>query len=182
MIIAIIPARGGSKRLHRKNICPIWGKPLLHWSIKAALDSNRIGAVWVTTDDEEIAQVAKRSGANVFMRDAKLADDKTYKMVAIRSCFNAMEFTGSAVVSLQANSPEITGRILDDAIDTFFEHDRNELISVDRNLMMNAAFRIMRPWYVNQKDLSTKTGAFVCDVHDVHTIEDIRLIEARGTR
>ena len=57
MIIAIIPARGGSKRLHRKNIYPIWGKPLLHWSIKAALDSKRIDAVWVTTEDDEIAKV-----------------------------------------------------------------------------------------------------------------------------
>ena len=123
-----------------------------------------------------------QAGANVFMRDPKLADDKTYKMVAIRNCFNSIEFTGSAVVSLQANSPEITGEILDDAIKTFFEHDRNELISVDSNLMMNAAFRIMRPWYVNQRELSTKTGAFVCDVHDVHTLDDIKLIESKSDR
>ena len=182
MIIAIIPARGGSKRLPRKNIYPIWGKPLLHWSIKAAQDSKKIDAVWVTTDDYEIAQVAKQSGANVFMRDPKLADDKTYKMVAIRNCFNGIEFTGSAVVSLQANSPEITGNILDEAISTFFKYDRNELISVDSNLMMNAAFRIMRPWYVNQRELSTKTGVFVCDVHDVHTLDDIKLIESRSDR
>ncbi len=182
MIIAIIPARGGSKRLPRKNIYPIWGKPLLHWSIKAAKDSKKIDAVWVTTDDQEIAQVARESGANIFMRDPKLADDKTYKMVAIRNCFNTIEFTGSAVVSLQANSPEITGDVLDEAISTFFKHDRNELISVDKNLMMNAAFRIMRPWYVNQKELSTKTGAFVCDIHDVHTIDDIKFIEGRSSR
>tara|TARA_A100001015_G_C14791500_1_gene633252 strand:- start:166 stop:714 length:549 start_codon:yes stop_codon:yes gene_type:complete len=182
MIIAIIPARGGSKRLPRKNIYPIWGKPLLHWSIKAAIDSEKINAVWVTTDDKEIAKVAKESGANVFMREPKLADDKTYKMVAIRNCFNAIEFTGSAVVSLQANSPEITGEILDNAIQVFFDHDRNELISVDSNLMMNAAFRIMRPWYVNQRELSTKTGAFICDVHDVHTVEDIKFIEGRAKK
>ena len=103
-------------------------------------------------------------------------------MVAIRNCFNSIEFSGSAVVSLQANSPEITGDILDEAIDTFFKYDRNELISVDKNLMMNAAFRIMRPWYVNQKELSTKTGVFVCDVHDIHTIDDIKLIEGRTQR
>ena len=56
MIIAIIPARGGSKRLPRKNIYPIWGKPLLHWSIKAAKDSKKIDAVWVTTDDEDASK------------------------------------------------------------------------------------------------------------------------------
>jgi CMP-N,N'-diacetyllegionaminic acid synthase len=179
MIIAIIPARGGSKRLPRKNIYPIWGKPLLHWSIKAALDSKRIDAVWVTTEDDEIAEVALRSGANLFKRNPKFSEDSTYKMVAIRNCFNSIEFSGSAVVSLQANSPEITGDILDEALDTFFKYDRNELISVDKDLMMNAAFRIMRPWYVNQRELSTKTGVFICDVHDVHTIEDIRFIEER---
>ena len=130
MIIAIIPARGGSKRLPGKNIYPIWGKPLLYWSIKAAMDSKKIDAVWVTTDDEEIAKVAKSSGANVFMRDPKLADDKTYKMVAVRDCFNAIEFTGSAVVSLQANSPEITGQILDSAIEVFFDQESSECFNI----------------------------------------------------
>ena len=48
--------------------------------------------------------------------------------------------------------------------------------------MMNAAFRIMRPWYVNQRELSTKTGVFVCDVHDVHTLDDIKFIESRSER
>jgi len=47
---------------------------------------------------------------------------------------------------------------------------------------MNAAFRIMKNWYVYQRDLSTKTGAFICDVHDVHTIEDVKFIEKRGNK
>jgi CMP-N-acetylneuraminic acid synthetase len=60
-ITAIIPARGGSKRLSRKNIYPIWGKPMLSWSIKAAKQSKLISDVWVSTEDEEIIKVASRS-------------------------------------------------------------------------------------------------------------------------
>jgi NAD(P)H-flavin reductase len=85
-------------------------------------------------------------------------------------------------VSLQANSPEIKSEILDDAIKTFIDHDRNELISVGPNMMQNAAFRIMKDWYVFQKDLSTKTGVYMCDLIDVHTEEDVKSIEARNKK
>ena len=83
------------------------------------------------------------------------------------------------VVSLQANSPEIRASMLDDAISVFVENGRNELISVNSNLMMNAAFRIMKGAYVHQRDLSVKTGAYICNVHDVHTLKDVKLIEDR---
>ena len=53
-IIAIIPARGGSKRLKRKNIFPVWGKAMIHWAIKAAKESKYITDVWVTTEDEYV--------------------------------------------------------------------------------------------------------------------------------
>jgi len=178
-IVAIIPARGGSKRLHRKNIYPIWGNPMLSWSIKAAQESRHIDEVWVTTEDEEIRQVALEYGAKVHDRDPALSGDNVYKMEAIRSCFADVDDGDDIVISLQANSPEITPEILDDAIETFIREDRNELLSVSSDLMQNAAFRIMKSWYVFQKDLSTKCGVYVCDVHDVHTIEDIQLIEGR---
>ena len=182
-IVAIIPARGGSKRLNRKNIFPIWGKPMLYWSVRAALQSKHITDVWVTTEDEEIKQVALESGAKVHNRDPKLSEDHVYKMDAIRSASRFIEkehYKPDVVISLQANSPEIKSTMLDDAIDIFFEHDRNELISVDSNLMMNAAFRIMKKEYVYQRDLSTKTGAYICNIQDVHTIGDVREIEGRN--
>ena len=83
---------------------------------------------------------------------------------------------------MQANSPEITGEILDNAIRCFIDNDRNELISVSPDLMQNAVFRILSRKYVHQKDLSTKCGVFVCDVHDVHTLEDVRYIEERNEK
>ncbi len=74
--IAIIPARGGSKRIPRKNIKDFCGKPIIAYSIKAALDSKLFDEVMVSTDDEEIAQIAKNYGAKVpFMRSAETAND-----------------------------------------------------------------------------------------------------------
>lgn len=76
--IAIIPARGGSKRIPKKNIKDFFGKPLIAYSIEAALKSNLFKKVIVTTDDEEIATIAKQYGAEVpFIRPKELADDFT---------------------------------------------------------------------------------------------------------
>ncbi len=76
MILAIIPARGGSKRVPRKNIRPFRGKPMLRWSVDAALASGLFDEVMVSTDDSEIAEVALDAGAVVpFQRSADSADD-----------------------------------------------------------------------------------------------------------
>lgn len=73
--IAIIPARGGSKRLPRKNLLSLEGKPIIAWSIEAALESNIFDYVCVSTEDAEIAEVAEAYGANVLHRPKKLASD-----------------------------------------------------------------------------------------------------------
>lgn len=78
MRIAIIPARGGSKRIPRKNIKLFCGKPMIAWSIEAARASGCFDHIIVSTDDEEIATIARRWGAEVpFMRPKQLADDHT---------------------------------------------------------------------------------------------------------
>ena len=76
MQLAVIPARGGSKRIPRKNIKMFHGQPMLAWSIQAAIDSGCFDEVWVSTDDEEIAEVAQVYGAKVpFFRPVHLSDD-----------------------------------------------------------------------------------------------------------
>ena len=78
MKLAVIPARGGSKRIPRKNIKLFCGKPIIAWSIEAALQSGSFDRVIVSTDDLEIAEVARQHGATVpFMRPAELSDDHT---------------------------------------------------------------------------------------------------------
>jgi len=78
VIIAVIPARGGSKRIPRKNIRPFAGKPVMAYSIEAARDSRLFDRIVVSTDDEEIASVARVYGAETpFVRPAELSDDYT---------------------------------------------------------------------------------------------------------
>ena len=76
--IAVIPARGGSKRIPRKNIKPFCGKPMIAYSIEAAIRTGIFDEIIVSTDDEEIADIAKNAGASVpFMRPKELSDDFT---------------------------------------------------------------------------------------------------------
>ncbi len=91
MKIAIIPARGGSKRIPRKNIKEFCGKPMIAWSIEAAIQSTLFDRIIVTTDDAEIAEIAKQWGAEVpFTRPIELADDHTPTVPvvahAVKSC------------------------------------------------------------------------------------------------
>ena len=85
MRLAVIPARGGSKRIPRKNIKPFSGKPMIAWSIEAALESGCFDHVVVSTDDDEIAELARHSGAEVpFVRPSELSDDRTGTIPVIR--------------------------------------------------------------------------------------------------
>lgn len=78
MRLAVIPARGGSKRIPRKNIKPFCGKPMIAWSIEAAQASKCFDRIIVSTDDAEIAEIARSHGADVpFMRPPELSDDHT---------------------------------------------------------------------------------------------------------
>lgn len=85
--VAIIPARGGSKRIPRKNISPFAGKPIIGYSVEVALESGLFDRVIVSTDDSEIASVAKSFGAEVpFLRPAELADDITGTNAVVKHC------------------------------------------------------------------------------------------------
>ncbi|HTO18661.1 MAG TPA: pseudaminic acid cytidylyltransferase [Pseudomonas sp.] len=98
MKLAIIPARGGSKRIPRKNIKPFCGKPMIAWSIEAALDSGCFDRVIVSTDDEEIAEVARQYGAEVpFMRPLELSDDHTGTIPVIRHAIEMINSEGRVV-------------------------------------------------------------------------------------
>jgi pseudaminic acid cytidylyltransferase len=112
MNIAIIPARVGSKRIPRKNIKPFCGKPMIAWSIEAALQSCCFDQVVVSTDDAEIAEVARQFGAQVpFMRPAKLADDHTGTTAVIAHAIDWFAERGQApdqVCCLYATAPFVS--------------------------------------------------------------------------
>lgn len=98
MKVAIIPARGGSKRIPRKNIRLFCGKPIIAWSIEAALASECFDRIIVSTDDQEIADVARAYGAEVpFMRPGHLADDYTGTVPVIKQAIEQLQSSGCQV-------------------------------------------------------------------------------------
>jgi CMP-N,N'-diacetyllegionaminic acid synthase len=185
-VIAIIPARGNSKRLAKKNIYPVWNMPMIYWSIKACKESKFSIETWVSTECDKIKNVCKAYDVKIHNRSPELSGDFIFKQAVIRNA--ASEIVEKyknrkeqiIFISLQANSPDIKSHHLDGAIEALISYNRSEIISVDQNLMQNAAFRVFRGDYVFQKDLSTNCGVYVCDIHDVHTIEDIKLLEAKN--
>ena len=98
MRLAIIPARGGSKRIPRKNIKPFGGQPIIAWAIRAAIESQCFGRIIVSTDDSEIADVAKIHGAEVpFIRPPELSDDHTGTIPVIAHAIEWQNKHGKAV-------------------------------------------------------------------------------------
>lgn len=109
-ILAIIPARGGSKGLPRKNVLPLDGHPLIAYSIAAALSSPRIDRVIVTTDSEEIAEIARKYGAETpFIRPAELAGDFTTDLETFQHALNWLtqheNYTPDAVFQFRPTTP-----------------------------------------------------------------------------
>ena len=109
MRIAVIPARGGSKRIPRKNIKPFCGKPIIAWSIEAARASGCFDRIIVSTEDDEIAAVARDAGADVpFVRPQELADDFADTLAVIKHAIEWCVSNGSApdlVCCMYATAP-----------------------------------------------------------------------------
>lgn len=176
-VFAIIPARGGSKRLPRKNIQMVWGQPMMYWAIRACANSEYITDCYVSTEDDEIARLAEGFGAKVVRRPAELAGDQVFKQDVLIHAAKNFESKPDLVVSVQANSPEMCSKDLDAAIAKLIEHDRSEIFSVGEDLLQNAAFRVMKYDYVFQQALSTRSGVFVTSYVDVHTAADLKELE-----
>lgn len=109
-ILAIIPARGGSKGIPRKNIKHLAGKPLIAWTIQAALDSHVFDRIIVSTDDEEINQVSKKHGAEVpFLRPLELASDTAKSIDVVLDLLKKLadkeHYFPDAIMLLQPTSP-----------------------------------------------------------------------------
>jgi pseudaminic acid cytidylyltransferase len=121
MNIAIIPARGGSKRIPRKNIKSFCGKPIIAYSIEAAKNSHSIDRVFISTDDHEIADVARAHGAEVpFLRDASLSDDSTGTTPVVRQAISTLVEQGltiEACVCIYATAPFLSSEVIDKSIE-----------------------------------------------------------------
>ena len=125
MNIGIIPARGGSKGLPGKNIKNIAGFPLIYWTIEAAKSSKLLDDFYVSTDDEDIATIAKNYGAKVLNRPKELANDDTTTLAVLKHIVNDLECDN--IIVLQPTSPLRNDDTIDLCIDEFINGDFDTL-------------------------------------------------------
>lgn len=133
-VIAVIPARGGSKGIPRKNLAIIAGRPLIAYAIDAAIKANYIDRVVVSTEDREIANIAEDLGAEVpFIRPVELADDVAPMIGTLshaQACLESMGEEIEALVLLQPTSPLRTSRHIDEAVALFRSTSATSVVSV----------------------------------------------------
>jgi N-acylneuraminate cytidylyltransferase len=168
MKVAIIPARGGSKRIPHKNIKKFCGKPMIAWSIEAALQSSCFDHVIVSTDDEEIAEVAKQHGAEVpFLRPPKLADDYTTTRPVVNHAIKEAEArwgTPEYVCCIYATAPFLLPTDLNLAYEKLRSDSAKFVFSagrfpypIQRGFRINETGRVNRLWpehrYTRSQDL-----------------------------
>jgi len=155
-ILAVIPARGGSKRIPRKNIRSFAGYPLIAYSIAAALQSRSITRVIVTTDDEEIAQVAKEYGAEVpFIRPAELSGDDVQDLPVFQHTLNWLAnnqgYLPEIVVQLRPTSPVRPVTCVDDAVQLLQKHPKADSI---RGVVL-AGQNPYKMWHIQSEGMLT---------------------------
>lgn len=182
-VIAIIPARGGSKGIPRKNIRLLRGKPLITYVIEKALSSKYIDTVAVSTENEEIANVSLISGAEVILRPQELAEDNiTLDPVVFHAVKTIEEKENSIydfVVTIQPTSPLLSKQTIDEALDIMFRDKYDTLISVvpEAHLYWMINKNIPTPLYKERKNrqdiipLFRETGALVICRREVLTRE-----------
>ena len=133
-LLALITARGGSKRLPRKNVLKLAGKPLIAWSIEAGLRSKYVDRVIVSTNDEGIAEISRYYGADVpFMRPIELSRDTTSSMDVIRHSIRTLGKKGERyeyLLLLQPTSPLRTEHHIDEAVKFLIEKAADGVIGV----------------------------------------------------
>jgi len=147
--ICVIPARGGSKRIPRKNIKDFHGKPLIAYSIEVALKSKLFGKIVVSTDDEEIAEIAKEYGAEVpFLRQKELSDDFTSTGIVVNNVLEYLESCGESydyLCTIYATAPLLGLKYL---IEGFHKLQKNNVRNVFSCTSM--PFPIQRTFKINE--------------------------------
>lgn len=134
-VLGVIPARGGSKSMPRKNLKPLAGKPLIAYSIEAALKSKRLNRTIVSTEDEEIAKVARSYGAEVpFMRPKELARDEVSIAAVVQHATRYLDenagWKADVIASIRPTSPLIETKDIDSAITKLIETGCDSVVSV----------------------------------------------------
>lgn len=133
-IVAIIPARGGSKGIKKKNLTKFCNKPLLYWTINRCLQSRKINSTWVTSNDEEILKYAKKNKANIIRRPKLISNSKSISEDAIIHAIKKIEkkINISHIVFPQVTSPIREKNEFDIAINYYLKNKFNSMFSADK--------------------------------------------------
>ena len=133
-VLGLIPARGGSKGVSRKNVRLLGGKPLVQWTIDAALAARALASVVVSTDDEEIALIGRGLGASVpFLRPVELAADDTPTLPVVQHAVHWLEQRGDrfdAICLLQPTSPFRTSLEIDACVELLASSDADAVLTI----------------------------------------------------
>jgi len=180
-IVCIIPARGGSKRLPRKNVQTLNGKPLIQWSIEACLGCTYLQKddIFVSSEDDEILDFASTLGVEIIKRPHELAEDHVWTQDvlehAVKTIEGSRELT-DVVVRVQANSPQVESLTIGTCIDKLLKYDLWEVFTVNEHGIEDAAVHVMRRRCVEQRALSVYKGVVTTDYIDIHTREDLERV------
>ena len=128
--LAIVTARGGSKRLPHKNILDLEGRPLIAWSIEAGLKSQYIDNVIVTSDSDDILRISKKYGAQTIKRPQNLAEDTTSSIDTLLHAIQGLTDEYDFVILLQPTSPLRTEVYIDEAIELLDEKKADAIVSI----------------------------------------------------
>jgi len=179
-IIAVIPAREGSKRLKHKNVYPLNGVPLIEYTINAALSSKYIDEdnLYINTDFDKIIEIAKKRNVKFIQRPNHLSGDKVWTQPVINHTEDELGGLNDEdiIVILQANSPQMTSEKIDECIEMLIKNKLYEVHTIDSTMINNGAIQVMKRKVRNQKGKVCYNGVVMADWIDVHTIEDINKI------
>jgi CMP-N-acetylneuraminic acid synthetase len=162
-IIAVIPARGGSKRIPHKNIKDLCGKPMIAYTIEDAKKSDLIEKIVVTTEDEEIANIAQSYGAEIVDRPKELATDTATTTQTLRHAINQFGYDNIAVL-LQPTSPLRQEGLIDKCIKTLIHEDCDAVMTVEE---------LKQPWIVSVEDTNK--------INDFIPMDDIKYYALNGS-
>jgi len=129
-VLAVILARGGSKRLINKNILNLAGKPLIQWTIEAGLNSKYIDELIVSSDNKKILEISKEIGAKIQQRPIELSDDQTTSYQSIEYVINSIEKNYDYVILLQPTSPFRNEKHIDQSLELLISKKADGIISV----------------------------------------------------
>ena len=179
-IVVVIPAKKKSRRLKNKNILPIKNEPMFLYVAKEIAKLKTINEIIISSDCKNIKKISLANNFKFVKRPKKLTYESAEKQDVVVHAIKKIyknKTKPKIVISLQPNSPELRYRDLEKAL-IFFEKKlypgakKKELISINKNKIQNAAFRIMTYNTVFQKTLSTKIGVYVKDLIDIHTYKE----------